>query len=221
MTGHVKNMNFHQLMETATAFLSLLLVMAVDSTTSVTPSGNQQCGNSLQQTLKQTRLMQKESVDLIKTYKGTEEEMSEICKVSFTNVPEPNISGLEPSDRIASMYTRLQAFLPHFQRVYEQQTDFQPSANSLLIDLTAASQRSRILAVQIKGLYQSLFPNLPMPEPAGGPTSLPPPLNTFQQKVYGCAVLKNFKEFLSNVARELRTVKSQVCRRRTRMNAVF
>lgn len=42
--------------------------MAVDSTRTVAASRNQECGNSLQQTVKLTRLIQKESVDLIKTY---------------------------------------------------------------------------------------------------------------------------------------------------------
>lgn len=148
--------------------------------------------------------------------------MSELlCKVSFINVPDPNISGLEPSERIVSMYIHLQAFLPHFKRVYEQQTDLQPPTSTLLTQLANVSIRSRSLAALINSIYQSLFPNLPIPEPAGGPTTLPPPQNTFQQKVYGCAVLKSFKEFLSNVALELRTVKSQMCRRRMRMNALF
>ncbi|KAF7666286.1 hypothetical protein LDENG_00114150 [Lucifuga dentata] len=222
MNGHVKNMNFLQLMEAAKTLLSLLLVVAVDSTRSVTPSRNQQCGNSLQQTLKLTRLVHKESVDLIKTYKATQGEMSELlCGVSVNIVPDPNISGLEPSERIVSMYTHLQDFSPHFKRVYEQQTDLQSPTSTLLPELTNISTRSRSLAALINGVYQSIFPNLPMPEPAGGSTALPPPQNVFQQKVYGCAVLKSFKEFLSNVAREMRTLKSQVCKRKMQMNTFF
>ncbi|XP_058474082.1 IL-6 subfamily cytokine M17 [Solea solea] len=221
MNGHVKSMHCQTFMDLATTLLSLLLVMAVYSTRTVAASRNQQCGNSLQQTVRLTRLVQKESVDLIKTYKASQGEMSELfCKVSVNNVPDPNISGLESSERIASIYTQLQAFLAHFKRVYEQQTDLQLPMSPLLTELTTVSARSRNLAALINSFYQSLFPNLPLPEPAG-PTTLPPPQNVFQQKVYGCVVLKTYKEFLSNVARELRNIKSKVCRGRTQMNTPF
>ncbi|XP_068562260.1 IL-6 subfamily cytokine M17 [Cebidichthys violaceus] len=222
MNGHVKSMRFQQFMEKATTLLSLLLVMAVDSSRTVAASRNQQCGNSLLQTLKLTRLVQKESVDLIKTYKASQGEMSElICKVSVNNVPDPNISGLEPSERLMSVYTHLQEFFPHLKRVYEQQTDLQSPTSPLLTDLSRVNASSKNLAALINDFYQSLFPNLPLPEPAGGPTTLPPPQNVFQQKVYGCVVLKTYKELLSNVSRELRTLKSKVCRRRIQMNTLF
>ncbi|XP_034403519.1 IL-6 subfamily cytokine M17 [Cyclopterus lumpus] len=214
MNGHVKSMRFQQFMEPATTLLSLLLVMAVDSTRIVAASRNQQCGNSLQQTLKLTRLVQRESVNLIKTYKASQGEMAEhLCKASVNNVPDPNISGLEPSERLLSIYTHLQDFFPHFKRVYEQQTDLQSTTSPLLRELSHLNASSRNLADLITSFYRSLFPNLPVPEPAGGPTTLPPSQNVFQQKVYGCVVLKTFKELLSNVPRELRTLKSKVCRR--------
>ncbi|KAL3041743.1 hypothetical protein OYC64_019843 [Pagothenia borchgrevinki] len=220
MNGHVKSMHFQRFMETATTLLSLLLVMAFDSSRTVAASRNQQCGNSVQQSLKLSRLLQKESVDLIKTYKASQGEMSELfCKVPVNNVPDPNISGLEPSEKIASIYSHLQEFFPHFKWVYEQQTDLQLPTSPLLSDLKRFSAGSRNLAVLINNFYQSLFPNVPLPE--GGPTTLPPPQNVFQQKVYGCVVLKTFKELLSNVSRELRSLKSQVCRRRTHTNALF
>lgn len=128
---------------------------------------------------------------------------------------------MEPSERIVSIYTHLQAFFPHFKRVYEQQTDLQSPTSPLLTELKTVSARSRSLADLINSFYQSLFPNLPVPEPAGGPTSLPPSQNIFQQKVYGCVVLKTYKEFLSNVSRELRTLKGKVCRRRIVINTFF
>lgn len=141
--------------------------------------------------------------------------MSELfCKVSVNNIPDPSISGLEPPERIASIYTHLQAFFPHFKRVYEQQTDLQSPQSPLLKELTKVSIRSKSLAGLINKFYQSLFPNLPVPEPAGGPTTLPPAQNVFQQKVYGCVVLKTYKEFMSNVSKELRNLKSKVCRKR-------
>lgn len=135
------------------------------------------------------------------------------CQVTVSDVPDPNISGLEPSERIASISTHLQSFFPHFKRVYEQQTDLQAPTSPLLTQLNTISLRSKGLAALVNSFYQSLFPNLPVPEPAGGPTTLPPPQNIFQQKVYGCVVLKTYKEFLSNVSRELRTLKHKVCRR--------
>ena len=143
------------------------------------------------------------------------------CKVSVSDIPDPNISGLEPPERIASISTHLQAFIPHFKRVYEQQTDLQSPTSPLLAELTVVSSRSKNLISLINAFYQSLFPNLPLPEPAGGPTTLPPPQNVFQQKVYGCVVLKTYKELLSNVSRELRTLKNKVCRRRIQINALF
>lgn len=158
---------------------------------------------------------------LLFSQKTTQGDMSELfCKISINNVPDPNISGLDPSERIVSIYSHIQAFLPHFKRVYEQQTDLQLPTNTLMTELTRVSNRSSSLAAMVNCIYQSLFPNMPVPEPAGGPTSLPPSQNIFQQKVYGCVVLKRYKEFLSNVARELRTVKNQVCKKRTQMNVL-
>lgn len=143
-----------------------------------------------------------------------------ICKSSMNNIPDPNISGLELSERIVSMHTHFQDFFPHFKRVYEQQADMQPPTSPVLSELNTISFHSKGLASLINELYQSLFPNLPVPEPAGGPTTLPPPQNVFQQKVYGCVVLKTYKEFLSNVAQELRTLRNQVCGRGKEMNTV-
>ncbi|KAK5900928.1 hypothetical protein CgunFtcFv8_025848 [Champsocephalus gunnari] len=152
-------------METATTLLSLLLVMAFDSSRTVAASRNQQCGDYVQKSLKLSRLLQKESVDLIKTYKASQGEMSELfCKVSVNNVPDPNISGLEPSEKIASIYTHLQEFFPHFEWVYEQQTDLQLPTSPLLSDLRRFTAGSRNLAYLIKPFYQSLFPNVPLPE---------------------------------------------------------
>lgn len=140
--------------------------------------------------------------------------MSELfCKVSLNHVPDPNISGLEPSERVSSIYSHLRAFLPHFKRVYEQQADLQLPSSPLLAQLSVVRSRSKNLADMVNQLYQSLFPNLPVPEPEGGPTTLPPPQNVFQQKVYGCVVLRTYKDFLSNVSRELRTLRNKVCGR--------
>ncbi|KAM9306345.1 IL-6 subfamily cytokine M17 [Pholidichthys leucotaenia] len=227
MSGHVKTVkSLLHLMESTTTLLVFLLLATVASTRTVDADKNQQCGGTtLQQTLKLGRLLQNLSMDLIRTYKSSQGEMSEpFCKVPVSNVPNPNISGLDPSERMASIYARLRAFLPHFRRVYEQQTDLQPPTSPLLSKLTAVSAHSGNLASLVKDLYQERFPNLPAPEPEGGPTALPPAQNVFQQKVYGCVVLKSYKEFLSNVCRELRTLKGSECHSRVRMlrvNALF
>lgn len=60
--------NHNWLAHFSSALLSLLLLMTVDSTKTVAASTNQQCGNLLQETLKITRIVHKESGDLIKTY---------------------------------------------------------------------------------------------------------------------------------------------------------
>ncbi|XP_040052770.1 IL-6 subfamily cytokine M17 [Gasterosteus aculeatus] len=219
MNGHVKSLRFQPFMEPATTLLSLLLVMAVDSSRTVAATRNQQCENSLQQTWRIARLVQKESVELIKTYKTSQGENAELlCKASFNYIPDPNISGLEPWERLLSIYKHLQDFFPHFSRVYEQQMDLQSPASRLLAELNRTNGGRRNLAALISSSYQSLFPNLPMPEPAGGPTTLPSPQNVFQQKVYGCQVLKTYRELVSNVCRELKTMKSKVCRSRKPVN---
>lgn len=139
--------------------------------------------------------------------------MSEVfCKVPLSGIPDPNISGLEQSERMASIFTQLRAFLPHFGRVLEQQSDLQLPTSALLGQLESVSYHSSSLASVISSLYQDLYPNQPGPgpEPAGGPTKLPPAQNVFQQKIYGCVVLKTYREFLSNVMEELRMLKSSM-----------
>ncbi|KAM9820134.1 IL-6 subfamily cytokine M17 [Neosynchiropus ocellatus] len=206
----------HQWKGPFSTILSLLLLM--DCTTTLEANRNQQCGKSLQQTLKLTRLIQKQSVELIKTYKVSVGNSSDLfCRASLNNIPNPKISGMEPSERIVSIYTKLQAFFPHFKRVYMQQADLQPPTSPLLTELTQVDNRSRNLLALIKSFYQNFFPNLPLPDPAGGTTTLPPAQNIFQQKVYGCVVLKTFKDFLLNVSREVRFLKNKVCRTQVNM----
>ncbi|CAB1352876.1 unnamed protein product [Coregonus sp. 'balchen'] len=164
-----------------------------------------------------TTLIHEESVDLLKTYKASQGDMSELfCQMSINIVPDPNISGMDPSERMLSIYSHCKAFLPHLKRVTEQQTDLQPPSSPLLNKLTTALNRTSGLASQINCIYQTLFPNLPIPpEPVDGPTSILPSQNVFQQKVYGCVVLKSFKELLSRITHELRTLKKHMCTSRT------
>ncbi|XP_055009985.1 IL-6 subfamily cytokine M17 isoform X2 [Boleophthalmus pectinirostris] len=199
-------------------------MMGFDSTKTVAASRTLQCGNSLLQTLKLARLAQKESVDIMKTYRVSQGDVSElICKVTLSGLPDPNISGLETSEQISSIHTGLQEFGPHFKRVYDQQTDLQLPDSPLLQQLSTISKRSQYLDAQINAVYQELFPNSPplVVDPSGAATSLPPPQNIFQQKVYGCVVLKTYKEFLSNVSKFLRTLKNQMCGMNTRRINTF
>lgn len=149
--------------------------------------------------------------------------MSEfLCKVARKDVPSPVISGLELPERVESIYSLLQDFLPHLKRVHDQQADIQSPSSQLLAQLSAVPARSRNLAVSVREFHRSLFPNLPVPEPHEGPTELPPAQNVFQQKVYGCVVLRDYKDFLSNVMRETRTLRNQLCRKlRPEMNTFF
>lgn len=136
-----------------------------------------------------------------------EEESEFLFKVPLSGIPDSNISGLEQSERMASISTNLRAFFPHFRRVYDQQSDLQLPNSPLLNQLSSVRNRSRMLANVISCLYRNRYPNQPGPEPAGGPTKLPPPQSIFQQKVYGYVVLETYREFLSKVKRELRTMR--------------
>ncbi|XP_032426455.1 IL-6 subfamily cytokine M17 [Xiphophorus hellerii] len=214
MNGHVKNMHFQQLLERAATILCFLLLVFVDSTKTVAAARNQGCSHDLHQTLKLTRLVHKDTGDLIKQYKASQGEMAELlCKASVSGIPDPNISGLEPSEKTASMYAQLQAFAPHLRRVYEQQTDLQPPKSPLLNLLNMVINRTGMLTRRINNFYHKVFPNLPLPEPAGESTTLPPPQNIFQQKVYGCVVLTTYKKLLTNMSKNMRTLRSKVCRK--------
>lgn len=157
--------------------------------------------------------------------KASQGEMSEfLCKAALKDVPSPVISGLEPPERVEGIYSLLQDFLPHFKRVYDQQVDIQSPGSQLLAQLSAVPARGRSLAASVREFHRSLFPNLPVPEPEppAGPTELPPAQNVFQQKVYACVVLRSYKDFLSNVVRETRTLRNQLCRKlRPEMNTFF
>ncbi|XP_037120845.1 IL-6 subfamily cytokine M17 [Syngnathus acus] len=197
---------------TPTTLLALLLLLL--STNQASSGRSRQCSDSLQRILKVTRLAQKESADLIKTYKASQGDMSDIfCQASLQDIPEPSISGLEHSERLESLLEHLRAFLPHLKRVYEQQADLQAPGSPVLVQLGHVGQRGQDLGALVRTFYRNTFPNLQ--EPAEGPVVLElPAQNVFQQKVYGCVVVKTYKEFLGNAARELRSLRGKVCRGR-------
>lgn len=143
------------------------------------------------------------------------------CKVPQKDVPSSIISGLEPSERVESIYSLLQDFLPHFKRVYDQQVDIQSPSSHLLTQLKAVPSRGGNLADIVREVHRCLFPNLPVLEPAKGPTALPPAQNIFQQKMYGCVVLQSYKDFLLNVTREKRTLRNKRSRKRRQERNTF
>ncbi|XP_012704805.2 IL-6 subfamily cytokine M17 [Fundulus heteroclitus] len=214
MNGHVKSMNFQQRAETAATLLCFLLLLAVDSTKTVAAARNRECSSDLERTLRLTKLIHRQTGVLIKTYKAFQGEMGPgVCKATGFDVPDPNISGLEPSERMASMYTHLQAFSSHLKRVQEQQTDLQLPGSIVLRKINESRVQNKRLSSSINSLYHTFFPNLPLPEPAGGPTTLPPPQTVFQQKIYGCVVLTTYKVFLANMSKNVKTLKSKMCRK--------
>ncbi|KAL0965651.1 hypothetical protein UPYG_G00283980 [Umbra pygmaea] len=222
MSGHVRNMYPTQSISQAiTTLISLLLVTAIHSSSAEAECRNKLCAISLRKSLKLTNLIHKESANLLKIYKTSQGDMIDgLCQMSSDNVPDPNISGLDPSERMLSIYSHCNAFLPHLARVAEQQTDLQLPSSPLPSELLLARTRIRDLASQINCIYQNLFPNLPTPhQSTDSPTSIPPSQNVFQQKVYGCVVLKRLKEFLSQVKIELKKTKKQVCRPRSFVGA--
>ncbi|XP_061657703.1 IL-6 subfamily cytokine M17 [Syngnathoides biaculeatus] len=197
-------------MDATTPFLVLLLLLLPTNQASSIRSGR--CSDSLQRILKLTRLTQKESTELIQTYKASQGDMSDVfCRASLHDVPEPAISGLKVSERLESVLDRLCAFLPHLRRVYDQQADLQAPDSPVMVQLGHVGERSRSLGSLVRALYRDAFPNLQ--EPAGGAAVPEPPAqNVFGQKVYGCVLLKTYKAFLSNAAREFRSLKGKMCR---------
>ncbi|XP_037547951.1 IL-6 subfamily cytokine M17 [Nematolebias whitei] len=222
MNGHVKKMHFQQFLETAATLLYFLLLLPANSTRGVAASRNHHCGKDLQPTMKLTKLIQKKTANLTKEYIASQGDgfQQDFCKASMSGIPDPNISGLEPSERIASIHTQLQAFLPHLKQVQEQQGNLQPPKSQLVDQLGRVTKQSGMLANRVEAFYKSLFPNRPLPDPSGGPTTLPSPQNVFQQKVYGCVVLTTYKKLLSNILNERKTLKSKVCRTRKQTNAM-
>ncbi|MEQ2250676.1 hypothetical protein ILYODFUR_003389 [Ilyodon furcidens] len=211
MNGHVKNMHLQQLVEKAATLLCFLLLLAVDSTKTVAAGRDQDCGYDLQLTVKLSRHIEKETSNLIKKYKASEGKTAEIfCKVFVSGIPDPNISGLEDLEKIASMYKQLQLFSPHLKRVYEYRMELHPKS-PLLNLINIVRDQSRRLTLRLNDIYRFFYPDLSLPEPAGGPTKLLKPQNIFKQKVYGCVVLTTYKKLLTNISRDMRTLTRKAC----------
>lgn len=135
----------------------------------------------------------------------------QFCKMQIDNVPALSLSGQTPADRILNVYTRLKEFQPHIKKVLEQQTDLLPPQSPLLKSLEDTLQQTDHLAHKVNCILQILQPNIPIPEPAAGPTGIPLPQNVFQQKIYGCVVLTRLNNFLWITVNELRSIKGSMC----------
>ncbi|XP_012685726.1 IL-6 subfamily cytokine M17 [Clupea harengus] len=198
------------------SLLVLLLVCTCVSRTEGVSCSQTSCCNSLQKTLQLTRLLHRESTALLKTYKANQGEGVElICQAQSEGVPEATVSGQDWAERLMGIHVRLQEFVPHLRHVAEQQADLQPVGSPLLNTLAQVQLRCPHLSGRMHCLLQLLLPNSVLEPP--GPTGQPPlpPLNSFQQKAYGCNVLTRFRAFLFNSQRELKALRGVACKRRT------
>ncbi|XP_077594069.1 IL-6 subfamily cytokine M17, partial [Stigmatopora nigra] len=156
---------------------------------------------SVRSVVKMTRLALKESTELLKIYNASQGAWSDdYCHVSRPDVPKPNISGLD------QVLDRVLVFWPHLRLVYEQQKELQDPGSPLVLGLKTAWSRNQDLGARLMalGVFPEVVPSVPSP---------PLVQNVFEQKVYGCVLLKNYKKFLIRALRELRTLKGRACKK--------
>ncbi|XP_007231486.2 IL-6 subfamily cytokine M17 [Astyanax mexicanus] len=218
MNGHDKNMlwQVHRSQSTSMVlFLGVILFIFVDLVNTTVPCSTMNCNKNLHKGVKLAKLMNRTSAELVKTYQANQGDFAEqFCKTSMDNVPTSTLSGQTPPERVLSIYTHLKEFLPHLMKVQEQQNDLQPPSSPLLRQLTEIKDHVSHLSHKVNCIFQTLQPNIPVPEPPVWPTRIPPAQNVFQQKVYGCVVLTRLSEFLSKTADELRLLKNRMCKKK-------
>ncbi|XP_073670789.1 IL-6 subfamily cytokine M17 isoform X2 [Paramisgurnus dabryanus] len=191
--------------------------MAAESTQQRIQCKNQSCSQHLHKSLKLTKFMNSTAAQLVKTYKASQGDSTDlICEIHMDNVPVSTITGQSISERMLSVYTRLKEFLPHLKTVMEQQIDLEPPTNPVAERLKDMITHVSRFSANVNCLIEFLMPNIPIPEPAERPTGIPPALNTFQQKAYGCIVLSRLQEFFSQTFRELKSLRVKKCRKRTK-----
>ncbi|XP_055055475.2 IL-6 subfamily cytokine M17 [Misgurnus anguillicaudatus] len=220
MNCHVRNMIWLPQRSQAkfSIILLILLLMAAESTQHRIQCKNQSCSLYLHKSLKLTKFMNSTAAQLLKTYKASQGDSTDlICEVHMDNVPLSTITGQSISERMLSVYTRLKEFLPHLKTVMEQQIDLDPPTNPVAEGLKDMITRVGHISAHVKCLIEFVMPNIPIPEPAERPTGIPPALNTFQQKAYGCIVLSRLQEFLSQAFHELKSLRGKKCRKRTKI----
>ncbi|XP_017334509.1 IL-6 subfamily cytokine M17 [Ictalurus punctatus] len=213
MNGHDRNMFWqgHRQQSTSRIFLSLVLLTVIELVNTTIPC-KESCNKTIHKGVKLSKLMKKNTAELIKTYQANEGDFAkQFCKMQNDNVPTSSLSGQTSADHMLNIYTRLKEFQPHIKKVLEQQTDLLPSQSPLLNSLNQTLQRTGHLVHKVTCILQILQPNIPLSEPAARPTGIPLPQNVFQQKVYGCVVLTRLNKFLSRVVDELRSLKGSMC----------
>ncbi|XP_051980809.1 uncharacterized protein LOC127642142 [Xyrauchen texanus] len=218
MNCHVRNMIClpQRSQEKCRIFLLILFVIAIELMQPTISCKNQDCSH-LHRSLKFTKFMNWSASELLKTYRASQGDSTDlICEMQMDNVPESTISGQSIPERILSVYTHLNEFLPHLRTVMEQQTDLDPPTNPVAEGLHSMIKYVRHFSVTVNCILQMLQPNIPVPEPAESPIGIPPAQNIFQQKAYGCIVLSRLQELLSQAVHEQKFIRSKICRKRTK-----
>ncbi|XP_062409668.1 IL-6 subfamily cytokine M17 [Sardina pilchardus] len=195
-----------------------LLACVCVSSVSGAPRSPSPCSASLKQSLKIARMLHTETGKLLQTYRANQGEGVEfICQAQSEGVPEATVFGQDWTERLSGVHLRLHEFAPHLRHVCEQQAELQPPGSRLLGELAQVQLRVPHLASSLHGLLELLLPNSVLEPP--GPTGQPPlpPLNSFQQKAYGCSVLTRFRNFLSNSQKELKALRGVACKRAVRL----
>ncbi|XP_059404155.1 uncharacterized protein LOC132139656 [Carassius carassius] len=196
--------------------LPVLILISVELVHPTVSCKNESCSQLLQHSLRLTRLMSKRTKELLETYKASQGDFADlICDMQLDNVPVSTVSGQTISQRILSVYTHLKEFLPHMKTVMEQQKDLNPPTNPVAEGLNRMITHVRHIAVRVNCILEFLQPNIPIPEPAERPTGIPPAQNIFQQKAYGCIVLSQLQELLSQAVQEQKSLKKRkMCRKK-------
>ncbi|XP_046694722.1 IL-6 subfamily cytokine M17 [Silurus meridionalis] len=213
MNGHERNMFLegHRPQSASKIFLSFVLLTVIGLVNTKFPC-NDSCDKTIHKGVKLSKFMQRNTAELIKTYQANEGDFAkQFCKMQMKNVPASSLSGQTSADRMLNVYTRLMEFQHHIKKVLEQQTDLLPPQSPLLYSLNEILKRTAHFTYKVNCILQILQPNIPIPEPAAGPTGIPLPQNVFQQKVYGCVVLTRLNKFLSRIVGELRSLKGSMC----------
>ncbi|XP_051968797.1 uncharacterized protein LOC127633612 [Xyrauchen texanus] len=198
-------------------FLLILFLIAVELMQPTISCRTQNCSHLLHRSLKLTKFMNWSSAELLKIYKASQGDSTDlICDMKMDNVPVSTISGQSLPARILSIYAHLKEFLPHMRTVMEQQKDLDPPTNPVAEGINSMITHVRHLALRVYCFLQMLQPNILTPEPAERPTGIPPAQNIFQQKAYGCIILSRLQELLSQAVHEQKSIRSKICRKRTK-----
>ncbi|KPP59204.1 hypothetical protein Z043_122900 [Scleropages formosus] len=193
------------------AFLFVLMTITFETSRAATSCSNR--GHVVKQTANLARHLKEKTQELQKLYIASQGDFHEsFCQSRVNNLPDTTIAGNTPWEKLQSLYTTLNVFYRHLGTVKEQQEQLQEPSNPLLHKLGDAQAHTSNLAGNVQEILQCLEPNEPVSEPSGGPTRAPA-RNIFQQKVYGCAVLIRYREFLGQATFVVKEVKRHLGQR--------